>query len=382
MTSPGTTLPLEMALCPKCSQPYKRSFGSCCYQCRRAYFKEYWKRNKTEKSKYRQDYRKILKSCPEQFAKRQQRDRELSREFIGRNRENGVWRAMIHRCHDPKNKQYGDYGARGITVCDRWQGDNGYINFLADMGKRPSGKHTLDRKRNNEGYSPGNCRWIEMKDQQRNRRNNVVIEYCGQKKCISEWAEEFGIPYDRLTQRIKKLGWSAEKALTEGRSKMWSDHDELCKRSVKWLRGTKQCNAVLCEMRCWSEIPDAIGWKGTRSYLVECKTSREDFFADAKKYFRLKPEHGVGQYRYYMVPPGLIEAEEVPDGWGLLYAGTRMREVRKPLAFMQRNHFAEIQMLVSALRRTQLRIDEPLHEWLKWDSASSLIQPTIAIEAD
>lgn len=75
------------------------------------------------------------------------------------------WQQMILRCHDPKNSIYPRYGARGITVCQRWRDD--FQNFLADMGERPEGM-TLDRIDPHGSYEPGNCRWADSKTQRRN----------------------------------------------------------------------------------------------------------------------------------------------------------------------------------------------------------------------
>lgn len=77
----------------------------------------------------------------------------------------GGWQQMILRCHDPKNSIYPRYGARGITVCQRWRDD--FQNFLADMGERPEGM-TLDRIDPRGGYAPENCRWADSKTQRAN----------------------------------------------------------------------------------------------------------------------------------------------------------------------------------------------------------------------
>lgn len=81
------------------------------------------------------------------------------------------WKSMIHRCINPKNKQYKDYGGRGITVCDRWRT---YENFLADVGPRPPGK-SIDRIDNDAGYSPGNVRWATKTMQANNQRKPRIL---------------------------------------------------------------------------------------------------------------------------------------------------------------------------------------------------------------
>lgn len=83
-----------------------------------------------------------------------------------------TYRSMLNRCYNQNYKTSEHYSGRGITVCERWLGPNGFENFLKDMGERPSNKHSLDRIDNDNGYSPDNCRWATWIEQEGNRRTN------------------------------------------------------------------------------------------------------------------------------------------------------------------------------------------------------------------
>lgn len=124
--------------------------------------------------------------------------------------EYNIWAHIIGRCTCPTNRAYKWYGARGIGVCDHWRK---FENFLADMGKRPSRHHQIDRINNNDGYYPGNCRWVTSKENNNNRRGNVLIEWRGEQHTASQWSISTGIPANVIRSRVR-LGWAAEDALT------------------------------------------------------------------------------------------------------------------------------------------------------------------------
>ncbi len=127
--------------------------------------------------------------------------------------EYDIWRGILKRCYNTNDEHYPTYGGRGISVCPQWR--TSYETFLADVGRRPSQRHTIDRFPNNDGnYEPGNVRWATKKQQGRNRRTNTLFTFNGKTQCASAWAEEYGFD-DRhiILVRIKR-GWSIQRALT------------------------------------------------------------------------------------------------------------------------------------------------------------------------
>jgi hypothetical protein len=127
--------------------------------------------------------------------------------------EYNTWVGMNERCSNPAKKFYSYYGGRGITVCERWRGEHGFENFLADVGPRPSKEHSIDRIDNDRGYEPGNVRWATRVEQMRNRRSCRVLEAFGRQQTVAAWAEQYGLKLGTVCARINK-GWSVERALT------------------------------------------------------------------------------------------------------------------------------------------------------------------------
>lgn len=129
-------------------------------------------------------------------------------------RNHYIWRGIVQRCTNKNSKDYKNYGERGVTVCDRWNHKRGgcFKNFLEDMGEPPTHKHQIDRINNDDGYYKENCRWVLPKENNRNRRNNHLIPFNGEKLCLTEMAEKYGINRVTLRDRLNR-GWSIQKAL-------------------------------------------------------------------------------------------------------------------------------------------------------------------------
>lgn len=122
-----------------------------------------------------------------------------------------IYHDIKKRCNNPNSARFKDYGGRGIKMCDEWLND---FDSFADWSKNNgySDELTIDRKDVDGNYEPQNCRWITIKEQCRNKRNTVLVEYNGVTKPLIVWCEELGLIYDTMHYRIKKRGWSVEKA--------------------------------------------------------------------------------------------------------------------------------------------------------------------------
>ena len=122
------------------------------------------------------------------------------------------WYGMKTRCYNPRQRQYKDYGGRGIKVCDRWL--HSFENFLEDMGERPPGT-TLERMDNDGDYCPENCKRATRVEQGNNTRTNKWITYEGETLTLHQWSTRLGINPGTLYSRLRSPGWSVEKAFTK-----------------------------------------------------------------------------------------------------------------------------------------------------------------------
>lgn len=122
-----------------------------------------------------------------------------------------ILRGMKDRCYNPNYHSFSRYGGRGITICDEWRNDSGTFEKWA-LEHGYSDELSIDRIDNDLGYSPENCRWVTKSIQQNNKSNNNYLEYGGQKRTVTEWANLIGVDRSTIVRRIKK-GLPVEKVL-------------------------------------------------------------------------------------------------------------------------------------------------------------------------
>lgn len=121
-----------------------------------------------------------------------------------------IWQGMKQRCYDKNTPEYHWYGGNGVTVCDDWMRFEGFYEWSNRHGY--DSKLTIDRINNYKGYSPENCKWSTIKEQNRNKRYNRIIELNGVEKCMGQWCEELNIPMSTVFNRLRR-GWSDKQTL-------------------------------------------------------------------------------------------------------------------------------------------------------------------------
>lgn len=170
-----------------------------------------------------------------------------------------TWTGMLARCYDPKSNGYKNYGGRGIQVCWRWR--ESYENFLADVGRKPTSTHSIDRIDNNGNYEPGNVRWATKTTQQRNQRSNKAVNFRGETHCVTEWAEITGLPKDAIYRRLKS-GWTPERALTEPIDSTKAKKREIASGEAKegseaaLMQCRRACGEMVGKERCETMTPE------------------------------------------------------------------------------------------------------------------------------
>lgn len=148
-----------------------------------------------------------------------ERQAETARVMGRNNRKHGyigtaeyrAWNAARNRCLSKSAQAYDRYGGRGITMCPEWA--EKFEAFIADMGPKPSPRHTLERVDNSRGYEPGNCEWRLWEPQNRNRRNTVMVAWRGMNVSLAKLAVRTKVSYGLLHRRIVRAGWDTERAL-------------------------------------------------------------------------------------------------------------------------------------------------------------------------
>ena len=126
-------------------------------------------------------------------------EHDTSTHGLSKTPEYKTWKGIRARCTNPNEPNYKYYGGRGISVCKRWQT---FENFISDMGKRPTPKHSIDRINNMGNYTNHNCRWATHTQQMRNTRLNRLLTHNGKTMCVSEWCEYLGLSYMQVIRKL------------------------------------------------------------------------------------------------------------------------------------------------------------------------------------
>lgn len=186
--------------------------------------------------------------------------------------EYGCWKNMKQRCYDSNSKDYPEYGGRGIKVCKRWK--DSFSNFLADMGPRPSSRHSIDRLDGSKDYSPENCRWATPRQQANNTKRNVRITHNGMTLTVAQWSRRLGIPAGRIHERLG-YGWSSDKILSTeefDRKEVYLTYQGETLNLTEWAKrlGVQSQLLGVRVRRGWSveRVLDTAKWMGNNTFIT------------------------------------------------------------------------------------------------------------------
>lgn len=125
-----------------------------------------------------------------------------------------IYQGIVSRCYREYHVDYSNYGARGIRLCDEWLGFDGFCRFYKwSMDSGYKSGLTIDRINNDGNYEPANCRWITKREQSQNRRSNIMYDYNGELKTLSQISEEAGINYAKLYRHVKMKKMNVDEAI-------------------------------------------------------------------------------------------------------------------------------------------------------------------------
>lgn len=226
------------------------------------------------------------------------------------------WQAMHDRCYNIKNSSYADYGGRGIKVCESWHGENGFDNFIVNMGGRPAKAFSIDRIDVNGDYCPRNCRWADSFQQANNKRDNHFIIVNGEKGTISQMAIKYDIHKERIRDRLKR-GWTPEEA---------------CEVTIRGKRSNDvivDYNGVSKRLSDWSRDVN-IEFSTLRYRLLNGWTPEEAFTTPTKPMYQVFGEVGSLSYfcRRFNIGKKIV-SERLRSGWDLEQALTKEVQRRK-----------------------------------------------------
>jgi hypothetical protein len=155
-----------------------------------------------------------------------------------------IWAGIKTRCCNKNSNGYTNYGKRGIQICSRWL--DSFETFLADMGPRPSSKHSIDRIDNDGDYTPENCRWTTGTEQCNNKQNNHLLSAFEKTLTLTEWAKVVNMPEHVIRKRLNR-GYTAEEALYSGRYKTGPNtagrRPDILRRQVEETKRRRRPNA-------------------------------------------------------------------------------------------------------------------------------------------